>query len=749
MLFVFLPPVTAAVPHYFVYDEPGSGYTQGSLDFGDVDGDGDQDLVVAGVDAGGDEHLLVFENSPGSGFTLDQQLAPGLRHAGVELVDLDDDGAPELVAVGQDASNDPRFVVFENDGTGGFTLTQQPAADDPNLPTPGFIHGDVQPGDLDQDGDLDLVVMGTDAAGDEYLVTFENDGLGNLSVLENVNGTTDEWPWSNQHPGTARGELDWQTYDPYGKPLLSTGRTRDFGSRALFHWPILETGLLYDYPEAKMGTCDFTKEAPDGVIGSAQFVNANGDTYIDFSVLGNSKCSGRPAFELHIAGASLDSTGPNTDYEQPHLAYPEFALHLSTHRWADLDGDGDLDAVLMGDPDDNERVEDPRLFVLRNDGDGNLTLWDEPLGDGKGLATSARGMALADFTGNGAVDIGVVGRDNGQDTTAEDGSPRLILLANNVFQSCVDDDIDEGLEHDCENESVISDTRVQDTEVRVDVPPDTRALFHQVIFETPPGAADASTSSAEFAASGAELKETSMTASPAPDYTTTLPLLDAGRDTLTVRVWTNQSRHAQFVNLRADSESLNDSGLPPGIPATPEGKEALARTAVMLEFADESGTIMGDFSTTTDIGDSFAYNLRYKLSEETMGLFGELGIDTSPGSGAFGFHYADTYGGTWTEDTGVEVEVRAGERSGRVVSVRGLTKDLPGSLAATSTTSDTPGGGGAGTSEECVIERTAPRAWTETLRNLRDAALLGNPLGRRMAGAYYRWFGPVEIAQGR
>lgn len=286
------------------------------------------------------------------------------------------------------------------------------------------------------------------------------------------------------------------------------------------------------------------------------------------------------------------------------------------------------------------------------------------------------------------------------------------------------------------NPSVVLVGHVRDTEVRMDVPPDTGATFHQVVFEAP-GSSGVSPST-----SGRDLREVSTAVpSPPPDYTTALPLLEAGRDTLTVRVWTNQSRHAQFVNLRSDSESLSDSGLPSGIPATPEGKEALARTAVMLEFADESGTILGDFSTTAEIGDSFAYNLRYELSEETMGLFGELGIDTSPGSGAFGFHYADTYGGAWREDTGVEVEVHAGEQSSRVVRVRGLTKDLPGSLAATSTTSDTPGGGAAGTAEECLIGRAAPAAVTTFLRRVRDAVFLERAPGRQLTKQYYSFLG--------
>lgn len=52
-----------------------------------------------------------------------------------------------------------------------------------------------------------------------------------------------------------------------------------------------------------------------------------------------------------------------------------------------------------------------------------------------------------------------------------------------------------------------------------------------------------------------------------------------------------------------------------------------------------------------------------------------------------------------------------------------------------------PGGGGAGTAEECLIERTAPASWTSALRRLRDAVLLESAPGRRVTRTYYRWFG--------
>lgn len=70
----------------------------------------------------------------------------------------------------------------------------------------------------------------------------------------------------------------------------------------------------------------------------------------------------------------------------------------------DYDDDGQLDLLLAGSPFPSPG-EDSRLELLRNDGDGTFTAADAGL---PALASGSRGLAAADFDGDGFVDVFVL-----------------------------------------------------------------------------------------------------------------------------------------------------------------------------------------------------------------------------------------------------------------------------------------------------------------------------------------------------
>jgi hypothetical protein len=130
-------------------------------DFGDLDGDGDVDALVANL---GPEQLLIND---GSGVFEDRstaQLPPPLPFtqditADVRLADVDDDGDLDALLSNENPfdpspTGGAQNRLWINDGAGSFgdeTAARLPAGTDQT--------GAMLPGDIDRDGDLDLVVL--------------------------------------------------------------------------------------------------------------------------------------------------------------------------------------------------------------------------------------------------------------------------------------------------------------------------------------------------------------------------------------------------------------------------------------------------------------------------------------------------------------------------------------------------------------------------------------------------------------
>lgn len=145
-----------------------SGNSMG-LDLGDVDNDGDLDVVIANQGSG-EQNRLLINNGTGSFLDETSLRLPTLLDSshGVILVDVDGDQDLDIFI----ANTSEESRLFINDGTGKYsdeTANRLPVGIDFNK--------DVAAGDVDNDGDLDLFVA--DVAQDELLI---NDGVGIYTV---------------------------------------------------------------------------------------------------------------------------------------------------------------------------------------------------------------------------------------------------------------------------------------------------------------------------------------------------------------------------------------------------------------------------------------------------------------------------------------------------------------------------------------------------------------------------------------
>ncbi|MHC4217244.1 MAG: FG-GAP-like repeat-containing protein [Planctomycetota bacterium] len=147
--------------------DPGTGHPR-QLAIGDLDADGDPDLVAAIRDGTGSVAVMLNEGS--SQFSTPVQVgSPNLTFA-LELVDLDGDGDLDVAVVG--GFIEIRVEILLNDGTGMLS----PVGSHTAIVTDFTYIADVSAGDIDGDGLPDLAVVAAVTTG--AIVTFRNLGNG-------------------------------------------------------------------------------------------------------------------------------------------------------------------------------------------------------------------------------------------------------------------------------------------------------------------------------------------------------------------------------------------------------------------------------------------------------------------------------------------------------------------------------------------------------------------------------------------
>ncbi|HLQ38765.1 MAG TPA: FG-GAP-like repeat-containing protein, partial [Planctomycetota bacterium] len=153
---------------------PAGSYDTTSLALGDVDGDGDLDLVVGNY--WGTQSLLYINNGTGTftDATASRMPAGSYSTTSLALGDVDGDGDLDLV-VGNQGNPGGQSLLYLNNGTGTFT-----DATASRMPVGSYITNSLVLGDMDGDGDLDLVVGNSSYYSGQSLL-YLNNGTGTFT----------------------------------------------------------------------------------------------------------------------------------------------------------------------------------------------------------------------------------------------------------------------------------------------------------------------------------------------------------------------------------------------------------------------------------------------------------------------------------------------------------------------------------------------------------------------------------------
>ena len=358
-----LPGALFAEPRFSVL---GRGIRDGILrdTLGDVDGDGDADLVVA-THAG---WIIATSDSRGGLVPTREGLLSGLVYPKIAGGDFDGDGLLDL--------------AFRNRGTTGLWLNRGEDSFETILQLSDFLVGLA---DGDGDGDVDLLVL--DDLGDLWsnVTMWVNDGAAGFAHSDRFDLDTEEELDFSLLPGQPLGEAVRVLWNrPCSEPVGPWRLTQPWAASE-------QPPLLF---EAAVNLCDLhllTDLDGDGAVELVGTPERN--LFFDFDVF--TTYHGLALWRVDASGAveCHDLLGPQVLVPTPYYNGGVIA--------SDLTGDGLLDIAVV----DINPATGPALIVLVGQPDG------VPVVEGRyRLPGIGYDVLAGDVNGDGATDLVVLGR---------------------------------------------------------------------------------------------------------------------------------------------------------------------------------------------------------------------------------------------------------------------------------------------------------------------------------------------------
>lgn len=292
-----------------VYGTPFIGVNTGSIAFADIDGDNDQDVLITGSnyleEATSSIGITKLYKNDGLGNFSEVQGTPfeGVYYSSIAFADVDGDNDPDVVISGRNNSGAYNAKLFVNDGIGNFSEST-------GTPFEENYYGPVAFADVDGDDDQDLLIKGS---------IFLNDGTGQFTIMPNQ-------LFAGHFSNIAFADVDGDN----DQDVLIIGNDYFFNE------------IVNLYLNDGAGNFSLaTEETFNTVIfSSISFGDVDGDNDIDVIIAGG-KLSYPTIITLYL----------NNGMGHFSIATNEILnnIRLAINTFADVDGDGDQDLLIVGE----------------------------------------------------------------------------------------------------------------------------------------------------------------------------------------------------------------------------------------------------------------------------------------------------------------------------------------------------------------------------------------------------------------
>jgi hypothetical protein len=156
---------------------PFEAISRGSIAFADINGNGNNDVLITGRNNSNQEITKLYTNDGLGNFTeMTGTPFEGVAVSSIAFSDINGDSNEDVLITGQVSSNEGIAKIYTNDGMGNFSEMI-------GTPFDGVAASSIAFSDVNGDGNEDVFISGVNNTSEQIAKLYINDGVGNFAEI--------------------------------------------------------------------------------------------------------------------------------------------------------------------------------------------------------------------------------------------------------------------------------------------------------------------------------------------------------------------------------------------------------------------------------------------------------------------------------------------------------------------------------------------------------------------------------------